>query len=68
MRFSYYRRLSAARKKIYRHSDAVEFIRLPAGHGLEPRATAVADALQAEDQRQVTKASSTLAAGICTSR
>lgn len=64
-RFAYYRRLSRARQKIYRRSDAVEFIRLPAGHGLERPAGELAAALAAEDRLRVGRTSAALARGMC---
>lgn len=65
MRFAYYKRLSRARQRIYRHSDAIEGIRLPAGHGLDSLASELAAALAAEDKRAVTRLCGELARGIC---
>lgn len=65
MRFAYYNRLSAASKKIYRQSDAIEIIRLPAGHGLESIAAELAIGLEDGDKRRVTKLSGELAGEIC---
>jgi len=63
--FAYYNRLSRAGKATYRHSDAVEVIALPPGHGFDAVATALAAALVAEDQRAVTRVCAELARGIC---
>jgi len=65
MPFAYYNRLSRARKKTYRLSDAVESIRLPGDHGLDGLAAELAAALTAEDQRRVTRLCGELARGIC---
>ena len=67
MRFAYYNRLSSGRKTIYRRSDAIESIRLPAGHGLDGLARDLSAALTAEDKTAVTRSSGQLAAGICAS-
>ncbi len=67
MRFAYYRRLSRARQRIYRHSDAIEGIRLPDGHGLEALASELATALAAEDKRAVARLCGELTRGICAS-
>ena len=67
MRFAYYKRLSSGRKTIYRRSDAIEFIRLPAGHGLDALARDLSTALDGEDKTAVTQVSGRLAAGICAS-
>jgi len=66
MPYAYYNRLSRHRRRIYRHSDAIEIIRLPADHRLDQPATELAAALIGEDQRQVTRLCGELARGICT--
>lgn len=66
MRFSYYQRLSRRSRCTYRLSDAVEAIRLPAGHGLEPLATELQSALAGEDAAGVKRGATRLAQGICT--
>jgi hypothetical protein len=63
--FAYYRRLSRARQTIYRQSDAIGSIPLPAGHGLETLADELRAALSEEDRRRVTHDCGALAAGIC---
>jgi len=65
MPFAYYSRLSRARKKTYRLSDAIETIRLPVDYGLDALAAELAAALQAEDKRHVTRLCGELARGIC---
>ncbi|NND37732.1 MAG: hypothetical protein HKN81_11430 [Gammaproteobacteria bacterium] len=66
-RYAYYRRLSRLRQKIYRRSDEIEVIALPAGHGLDVFAADLAAALSAEDRKQVTRLCGELAGGICAS-
>jgi hypothetical protein len=53
MRFAYYDRLSAADKRIYDASDAIESIGLPRGVDLGPSVTALRAALTAEDRAVV---------------
>jgi len=65
MPFAYYRRLSRRNKQIYRLSDEVEVIILPAGHGLEKPAERLATALAAEEQRLVTRLCNELAGQSC---
>ena len=50
MRFAYYDRLSAADKRIYNASDAIESIGLPRGVDLGPSVAALRAALTAEDR------------------
>lgn len=56
MRFAFYDRLSAARKKIYEASDAVAEVALPAGPALAPLGRAIEEALPTEDRRAVERA------------
>lgn len=65
MRFAYYNRLSRGRQTIYRRSDSIESIRLPAGHELDAVAAALAAALAAEDKSLVTRVCGELAVGVC---
>ena len=53
MRFAYYDRLSAAEQRIYRASDAIDSIGLPAGLDLGPDVSALRAALVAEDRVKV---------------
>jgi hypothetical protein len=53
MRFAYYDRLSAADKRIYNASDAIDSIGLPRGIDLGASAAALRAALTAEDRASV---------------
>lgn len=66
MPFAYYQRLSRRSRYTYRLSDAVDAIRLPAGHGLESLATELQSALAREDAAGVKRHTTRLAQGICT--
>jgi hypothetical protein len=61
MPFAYYDRLSAARKRIYRQSDAVEEVVLPDPAALRPLVASLATALSAEDRRATERACQRLA-------
>lgn len=61
MRFAYYERLSASRKRIYRQSDAVEEVALPDAAALRPLVGELAGALAAEDRRATESACRQLA-------
>jgi hypothetical protein len=56
MPFAYYDRLSAARKKIYRASDAITKIELRDAAALMPLARAIDPALASENRRAVERA------------
>lgn len=64
MRFAYYDRLSAARKRIYRESDAIERIELPDAAALCPLVAPLAAALKEENRAQVERLCGQIAAGI----
>lgn len=64
MRFAYYDRLSAARKRIYRRSDEIEALRLPDPAALRPLAAPLAAALKAEERAQVERLCGQIAAGM----
>ena len=49
MRFSYYDRLSSARQRIYRESDAIEVLELPAGTSVIASVSAIRDGLLREN-------------------
>lgn len=66
MRYSYYYRLSRSRQKIYRQSDAIEWISLPVGHNVAALTSDLSAALTAEDQHQVTLVCGELVDEICT--
>ena len=53
MRFSYYDRLSAARQRIYRDSDAIELLDLPVGAIVVAPVSAIRDGLIREDRGEV---------------
>lgn len=61
MPFAYYDRLSAARQRTYRKSDAIEQVPVPDGGALMPLAAVVADALAAGARAPVERASQALA-------
>jgi len=63
--FAYYQRLSAARKRIYRDSDAIEEVPLPAGQDLEPRAARIREALAAERRAEAEAAGQDLLDALC---
>jgi hypothetical protein len=56
MRFGYYDRLSAARKAIYRKSDAIGAVELPPGADVGPDVTRMRSALAAGDRAGVAAA------------
>lgn len=62
--FSYYRRLTARQKGIYRASDATNIVPLPAPQRLRPWIGLLAQALTAEDRAQVTHCCQAVADGI----
>ena len=64
MRFAYYGRLSAARKRIYDKSDAIERIDLPDAAALRPLMAPLEAALKAEQRAEAGRLCATLASGI----
>lgn len=64
-RFGYYRRLSATDRAIYRQSDAVTRIPLPAPDAARPWVTALEAALRADDRRAVQRAAQSLCTRLC---
>jgi hypothetical protein len=64
MVFSYFRKLNAARKRIYRASDAITSIVLPDAEALRPLIPALAGALAQEDRTAAEDLCRTLAQGI----
>ena len=60
MRFAYYDRLSPARKAIYRRSDAIATLSLPAGTALGDVVTAIRAGLAAAEQDVVQRACQSL--------
>jgi hypothetical protein len=61
MPFAYYEKLSPAKKRIYRQSDAVEQVVLPDPAALRPLVPPLAAALTAEDRRATERACQRLA-------
>jgi hypothetical protein len=55
-RFAYYDRLSAASKRTYRRSDAIERVELPDPAALRPLAAAIEPALAAADRARLERA------------
>lgn len=53
MRFAYYDRLSAARKRIYRASDAIDSVALPSELALAPVVGAIRHTLVADDRARL---------------
>jgi len=64
MPFAYYKRLSAARQKIYRRSDAITSVPLPAADQLRPLIPAIASALDDEVPADIQQACQILADGL----
>ena len=64
MPFAYYARLSAARRRIYDRSDAIERIDLPDAAALRPLVAPLEAALQAENRAEAERLCATIAAGI----
>lgn len=65
MPFAYYQRLSAARKRVYRASDAIHEVQLPPGLRMEPRAARIREALAAERRADVEAAGHDLLDALC---
>lgn len=64
MRFAYYKRLSAARKAIYRRSDAITSVPVPSPEGLRSLIPAIASPLADEAQTEVQQSCQELADGL----
>jgi hypothetical protein len=64
MPFAYYARLSAARKRIYDRSDALERIDLPDAGSLRPLVAPLVAALKSEKRAEAERLCAALAAGI----
>ena len=64
MVFSYYNKLSAANKRIYRESDGIIAVPLPADDELQPLISLLSAALAGEDREQVEHICRRLALGI----
>jgi hypothetical protein len=64
MVFSYYNRLNAAQKRVYRQSDEIHAVPLPNVRGLHPFLSELATALEREDRAKTEDLCRKLAAGI----
>ena len=64
MPFAYYDKLSAARKRTYRKSDAIRRVELADAAALMPLAAAIAPALATERPREVERACQALVDGV----
>jgi hypothetical protein len=64
MVFAYYNKLSAARKSVYRKSDAIHAVPLPDGKALHPLISRLASALEHEDRERTEKICRALASGM----
>jgi hypothetical protein len=60
MRFAFYDRLNASRRRIYDRSDAIVTLALPAGPDLSDHVTAITEALARDAQRDVQRGCQTL--------
>jgi hypothetical protein len=65
VRFAYYNRLSAARQRIYRQSDEIHVVKLPAPGTLAPLVARVEHWLRAENRDELELACQRLANGVC---
>jgi hypothetical protein len=65
MPFAYYQRLSPARQRIYRASDAIQEVPLPEGLQLERLAARIREALAAERRAEVEAAGQSLVDALC---
>lgn len=64
MVFSYYKKLSAAQKRVYRTSDKVHAVPLPDGNALHPLISRLALALEHEDRDRTEEICRALARGM----
>lgn len=62
--FSYYHRLSASQKRVYRKSDEIITLRLPSADALQPLVAQLPAALQAEKQTDIQRLCQALADGL----
>jgi hypothetical protein len=67
MVFSYYHKLSAVQKSIYRKSDEINIVSLPDWESLQPQISRLASALKQEDIEQTEVICCALALGMTTS-
>jgi hypothetical protein len=64
MIFSYYKKLSAAQKRVYRKSDEIHAVPLPDAEGLGPLISHLASALKTEDRERIEEICRALALGV----
>jgi hypothetical protein len=64
MVFSYYKELSAARKRVYQKSDGIHTVPLPEAEALHPLIIRLVSALEQEDSKQIGEICNTLARGL----
>lgn len=64
MVFDYYNRLSAQRQSIYRQSDAITVVGLPAAQTLQVPAQALVEALRSENRTRIQQLSQQISDGI----
>ena len=64
MVFSYYKKLSAAQKRVYRKSDDIHAVPLPDPEGLQLLIRRLASALEQEDREQIEEICRALALGM----
>lgn len=64
-RFSYYDRLSARQRAVYRKSDAVTSLALPGAERFVPMVAEIEAALLADDRKRLQKATVAFVAGLC---
>ncbi len=64
MVFSYYKKLSPARKRIYQKSDEIHAVPLPDGQALHPMISRLASTLEKEDRIQIEEICKALTAGL----
>ncbi|HWT79626.1 MAG TPA: hypothetical protein VN648_12645 [Candidatus Methylomirabilis sp.] len=67
MPFAYYQRLTRAQQRIYRQSDEIAVIRVPAARAFHETVDALAEALQKEDRPATQAMADRLLAGMTTS-
>lgn len=64
MVFSYYQKLSAAQKRVYRKSDDIHAVPLPDPEGLRPLISGLASALEQEERERIEEICRALALGM----
>lgn len=67
MKFSYYRKLSASKKKIYDRSDRITKVSLPGAHRFYPLVRSLKSSLESDDRRTTQDASQRLIEALASS-